>query len=142
MLLPFRVFRRCAPLVAAAGLSLTACEFDVANPSVINASAIDPISSGNLATLSAQTTLWRALGTVFEASGWVSGEAWVTKVLVDAPPFGRRDMPAGSGVTEEHMITREFVIAEAARAGFDLVATRELPGEQNYFLIFTPKREP
>lgn len=53
-----------------------------------------------------------------------------------------RKKPAGSGVTEEHMIAREFVIAEAARAGFDLVATRELPGEQNYFLIFTPKREP
>jgi SAM-dependent methyltransferase len=43
-----------------------------------------------------------------------------------------------TGKSGDHTIAREFVIAEARRAGFKLIAERELPGEQNYFLLFAP----
>jgi precorrin-6B methylase 2 len=50
----------------------------------------------------------------------------------------RREQLPATGATNEHTIAREFVLAEAARAGFKLVAERELPGEQNYFLVLAP----
>ncbi len=53
--------------------------------------------------------------------------------LLAQKPAQAQQPPAS---TDEHMVAREFVISEARRAGFQLLAECELPGEQNYLLWF------
>ncbi len=79
-------------LTATAAVALTGCQLDVASPSIIDASTINPTSSAVLLTMSAQTAFWNGMSLSIVAEGWFSGEAWVTDVNSTSPDIARRQV--------------------------------------------------
>jgi hypothetical protein len=85
-----------AAVAAGAALSLAACNMDVANPSVIDASTFDPNSDASLLSLSAQSNLHRAVSNLVHWSGFFSQEVWVGAVRAETNDIGRRAASAAT----------------------------------------------
>ena len=86
-----RLLRRAAALGA---VSLAACNMDVVNPSVIDASTFDPNADAATLSLSAQSNFYRAIGTIIPFSAFFSQEAWVGVVRQETNDIGRRAVSA------------------------------------------------
>jgi starch-binding outer membrane protein, SusD/RagB family len=107
---------RAVTAVASAALCLAACEMDVANPSVIDASTFDPSSDASLLSLSAQSNLHRAVASIVHFSAFFSQEAWVGAVRAETNDIGRR---AASAATSD-VNTALWVPLQRALATNDL----------------------
>jgi hypothetical protein len=81
---------RSAAWLGAVAVSLAGCNMDINNPSVIDASTFDPSTDASTLSLSAQSNLYRALGSIIPFSAFVTQEAWVGAVRQETNDIGRR----------------------------------------------------
>jgi SusD/RagB-like outer membrane lipoprotein len=88
--------RQCALLAGTALAALLGCSMDVDYPSVIDASAFDPTADAATLSLSAQSNLYRAIGSVVPATAYFTQEAWVGAVRQETNDIGRRAVTAGN----------------------------------------------
>jgi hypothetical protein len=87
---------RPAALASALALSVAACNMDVVNPTVIDATTFDPNADAATLSLSAQSNFYRALGSTIPYSAFFSQEAWVGVVRQETNDVGRRAMSAAT----------------------------------------------
>jgi hypothetical protein len=97
-------------------LALAGCNMDVKNPGIVDASTFDPTNDASTLSLSAQTNLYRAIGTLIPFSAFHSQEAWVGVVRPETNDIGRR---VASAVTSD---VNSSIWAPLQRA----IATNEL----------------
>jgi len=76
--------------LALLALPLSACNMDVINPGVVDATTFDPTQDASTLSLSAQSNLYRAYGTLIYYSAFLSGEAYVGAVRQETNDIGRR----------------------------------------------------
>jgi starch-binding outer membrane protein, SusD/RagB family len=78
----------------AAGLALgiTACDLDVANPGIIDASAFDPTGDAVTLSLSSQQIFFSALQSVIQSGGLLSEELWTGAVRIEQNDISRRTL--------------------------------------------------
>lgn len=79
--------RRSAALLA---LAATACELDVSNPGVIDASTFDPVADARILSMSAQQNFYDAYSEVVNSTALYSGEVWTGAVRQESNDIGRR----------------------------------------------------
>jgi hypothetical protein len=77
-------------------LPLSACNMDVINPGVVDATTFDPSQDASTLSLSAQSNLYKAYGTLIYYSAFLSGEANVGAVRQETNDIGRRVESAGT----------------------------------------------
>jgi hypothetical protein len=88
--------RRSALLVGAAAMALVGCNMDVKYPTVIDASTFDPSADAATLSLSAQSNLYRAIGSLVPFSGMFSQEIYSGVVRAETNDIARRVMTAGT----------------------------------------------
>jgi hypothetical protein len=76
--------------LALLALPLSACNMDVINPGVVDATTFDPTQDASTLSLSAQSNLYRAYGSLIYYSAFLSGEAYVGAVRQETNDIGRR----------------------------------------------------
>jgi hypothetical protein len=76
--------------LALLALPLSACNMDVINPGVVDATTFDPTQDASTLSLSAQSNLYKAYGTLIYYSAFLSGEAYVGAVRQETNDIGRR----------------------------------------------------
>jgi hypothetical protein len=81
--------RRLAAAGAAA-CPLAACDLDVSNPSVIDASTVDPITDARILSMSAQQNFYDALADIINSTALYSGETWTGAVRQESNDIARR----------------------------------------------------
>lgn len=82
---------RSTPRAALLALALLAgCNMDVTNPGVVDATRFDPAQDAAMLSLSAQSNLYRAVGSLNVFTGFVAQEVWVGAVRVETNEIGRR----------------------------------------------------
>jgi hypothetical protein len=81
--------RRAATLSAVAGM-LAACDLDVSNPGVIDASTFDPVADARVLSMSAQQNFFAVYGTLINATALYSGETWTGAVRQESNDIARR----------------------------------------------------
>ncbi|MFO0230266.1 hypothetical protein, partial [Gemmatimonas sp.] len=87
------VSRTAAGAVLALGATACGDEFvTVTNPNVIDASTVDPVSSGNTLALSAQQNFVDMFGLLAMYGGWFSGETNVSDTFPTRNEFGIRSI--------------------------------------------------
>lgn len=84
-----RSFVRVASCSAAA-LALAACDLDVSNPGIIDASTFDPVADARVLSLSAQQNFYAVYGTLINATALYSGETWTGAVRQESNDIARR----------------------------------------------------
>ena len=89
-MLAFAVSIRRGAALAAATLALAACDLDVANPGVIDASTFDPVADARTLSLSAQQNFYTAYATLVNATALYSGEVWTGAVRQESNDIARR----------------------------------------------------
>ncbi|MGQ0767225.1 MAG: hypothetical protein ACT4OZ_16375 [Gemmatimonadota bacterium] len=89
-----RITRRALVAVGAAGL--LACNLDVNNPSVIDASQFDPSSDAALISLSAQTQFYQAFQSVARYGGLFAEEQLSGAARTEVADIGRRNFFSGN----------------------------------------------
>ena len=121
--------------IAALIIAFGGCNLDVNYPSVVDASAFDPSQDAATLSLSAQSNLYRALGSVIPASGFFSQEILVGAVRQETNDIGRRVATAGTpdinsvlwAPLQRAIATNELtieVLAEGANAATDVNLAR------------------
>lgn len=96
-------FVRCA---AVAGIvTVVACNMDVVNPTVIDATTFDPTADATTLSMSAQANFHRALGSLIPFSAFFSQEAWVGVVRQETNDIGRRAASAATSDINSSMWT-------------------------------------
>jgi hypothetical protein len=75
---------------AAAVLLLAACDLDVSNPGVIDASTFDPVTDARILSMSAQQNFYFAYFTLINSTALYSGETWTGAVRQESNDIGRR----------------------------------------------------
>lgn len=89
--------KRFAPRAALlAMVVLAGCSLDVTNPGVIDAGRFDPSQDASLLSLSAQSNLYRAVGSLNVYTGLVAQEVWAGAVRVETNEIGRRVATSGT----------------------------------------------
>ncbi|MCA2990220.1 hypothetical protein [Gemmatimonas sp.] len=92
------VSRTAAGAVLALGATACGDEFvTVTNPNVIDASTVDPVSSGNTLALSAQQNFVDMFGLLAMYGAWFSGEANVSDTFPTRNEFGVRNITPLNG---------------------------------------------
>lgn len=81
---------RRAALLTATLVAFAGCTMDVANPGVIDATTFDPTADASTLSLSAQSNLYRALGSLIPFTGFLAQEVWVGAVRAETNEIGRR----------------------------------------------------
>jgi hypothetical protein len=76
--------------LALLALPLSACNMDVINPGVVDATTFDPSQDASTLSLSAQSNLYKAYGNLIYYSAFLSGEAYVGAVRQETNDIGRR----------------------------------------------------
>ena len=82
--------------IATLVIALGGCSLDVNYPSVVDASQFDPSQDAATLSLSAQSNLYRALGSLIPVSGFFSQEILVGAVRQETNDIGRRVATAGT----------------------------------------------
>jgi hypothetical protein len=128
--------RRRAPLrLAVAAAALAACDMHVTYPSVIDASTFDPTADAATLSLSAQSNLYRALGSLVPFSAFFSQEAWAGVVRQESNDVARRVATAATSDVnaslwsplQRSIATNELaiqVLAKGAAAASDINLAR------------------
>lgn len=118
---------RAAPrfIAAAALVASTACSgfLEVANPNVIDASSINPVSDALTLANSGQQSYQSALGWLIMYGAWFTGEADVAETFPTRNEYGRRDVTNANG---SHSGDVWFPLSQSA-ASNHFVATLTLP---------------
>ncbi|MGH7719061.1 MAG: hypothetical protein ACREON_09495, partial [Gemmatimonadaceae bacterium] len=70
-------------------LALSGCDLDVSNPSVIEASTIDPVADARVFSLSAQQDFYQAYAGFINSSAFYSNETWSGAVRNETNDIGR-----------------------------------------------------
>jgi hypothetical protein len=78
--------RRGAAVVAL----LAACDLDVSNPGIIDASTFDPVTDARILSMSAQQNYYFAYFTLINSTALYSGETWTGAVRQESNDIGRR----------------------------------------------------
>lgn len=81
---------RRAAAACAAGIVLTACDLDVSNPGIIDASTFDPVADARTLSMSAQQNFYDAYGDIINSTALYSGEIWTGAVRQESNDIGRR----------------------------------------------------
>ena len=76
--------------LALLALSSFACNMDVINPGVVDATTFDPTQDASTLSLSAQSNLYKGYGNLIYYSAFLSGEASVGAVRQETNDIGRR----------------------------------------------------
>ena len=84
----FSIGRRAA--IATAVLLLAACDLDVSNPGVIDASKFDPTADARMLSMSAQQNFYDILVDVVNSTAIYSGEVWTGAVRQESNDIARR----------------------------------------------------
>jgi hypothetical protein len=89
------MFARSIPVrrlatASAAAFVLGACDLDVSNPGVIDASTFDPVSDARTLSLSAQQNFYQSYGTLINSTALYSGETWTGAVRQESNDIARR----------------------------------------------------
>ena len=77
-------------MAAATTLALGACDLEVANPGVIDASTFDPLADARILSMSAQQNFYDALADIINSSAIYSGEVWTGAVRQETNDIARR----------------------------------------------------
>jgi hypothetical protein len=98
-------------------LPMSACNMDVINPGVVDATTFDPTQDAATLSLSAQSNFYRAYGTLIYYSAFFSGEAQVGAVRQETNDIARRVESAGTadvgtvwGPLQKSLATNELAI--------------------------------
>lgn len=83
-------------VLALLALPLSACNMDVINPTVVDATSFDPSQDASTLSLSAQSNFYKAYGTLIYYSAFLSGEAYVGAVRQETNDIGRRVESSGT----------------------------------------------
>ena len=78
---------------AAAGVAvatLAGCSMDVKNPTVVDASTIDPLADARVFSLSAQQNFYQAFGGFINSTAYYATETWSGAVRNETNDIGRR----------------------------------------------------
>jgi hypothetical protein len=116
---------------AAAGMLvvLGACNehLTVENPTVVDATTVDPVADASTFSRSAQQDFAEAFGWYTMYAGWFAGEALVSETFPTRNDFGRRDIP----VTNASLNTDVWSPLSVARAAADRAVEflKGTPGE-------------
>jgi hypothetical protein len=84
-------------VLALLALPVSACNMDVINPGVVDATSFDPSQDASTLSLSAQSNFYKAYGTLIYYSAFLSGEAYVGAVRQETNDIGRRVESSGTG---------------------------------------------
>jgi len=90
---------RASSAIVAGALCLTGCSdwLTVANPTVIDANALDPVADAPVLAMSAQQNFATAYGWLIMYSSWFVGETDVSETFPTRNEFGRRDIVPQNG---------------------------------------------
>jgi hypothetical protein len=94
----------------------TACNMDVANPSVIDAGTFNPNSDGQTLALSAQTTLFLAYQSVGVYGGLISDELWTGAARVQTGRVAARTFSATDDVNSSVFAPLSLAVASNENA--------------------------
>jgi starch-binding outer membrane protein, SusD/RagB family len=83
------LMRRVAT-VSATTFVVVACDLDVSNPGVIDASTFDPVADARVLSMSAQQNFYAVYGTLINATALYSGETWTGAVRQESNDIARR----------------------------------------------------
>jgi hypothetical protein len=104
-------------VLALLAVPLSACNMDVINPGVVDATTFDPTQDASTLSLSAQSNLYKAYGTIIYYSAFLSGEAYVGAVRQETNDIGRRVESAATSdvntvwsVLQKSLATNELAI--------------------------------
>lgn len=81
---------RRAAFACAMLLVPTACELDVSNPGIIDASTFDPVADARTLSMSAQQNFYDVYGDLINSTALYSGEVWTGAVRQESNDIGRR----------------------------------------------------
>lgn len=86
------IIRSIRPLAASAAITLmlSACELDVSNPGVIDASTFDPVADARILSMSAQQNFYDVYADVINSTALYSGEVWTGAVRQESNDIARR----------------------------------------------------
>jgi starch-binding outer membrane protein, SusD/RagB family len=129
-----RVRGRVGALAAIAVLTpaLTACDsfFEVINPNVINADAVDPVADGAVFSRSAFQTFAAAFSSGYAVyTAWFTNEAWVGDTFPTRNEYGRRFIDPMNTSTSPDLwfpLTRSIAQSEQVIEILDGIAGQEL----------------
>jgi hypothetical protein len=76
--------------LAATLLGAAACDLDVSNPGIIDASTFDPLADARTLSMSAQQNWYDLYPTLINATALYSGEVWTGAVRQESNDIGRR----------------------------------------------------
>ena len=118
-----RIARALLAGVAAASLAGCTDFLSVKQPTVIDASQLDPVNDAPVLANSAMQNMAAAYGWLIMYSSWMSGEADVAETFPTRNEFGRRDIVASNG----SLNTDVWQPLSASAASTYLVLERSLP---------------
>jgi hypothetical protein len=103
-------------LGAATALGATACNMDVANPSVIDASTFNPNADGLTLALSAQTNLFIAYQSVAQYGGLISDELWSGAARLQTNRLGARVFASTDDINADFFAPLSLAVASNENA--------------------------
>lgn len=111
-------FRFLGAVAAAAALGAGACDslMEVDNPTVIDASTVDPVQDAPTFAQSALNNLWDAFDDAIIYGGWFSGEIWEGDSFPTRTDIGRRNIDFAEGTGTTNGTVDDEVYAPLARA--------------------------
>ena len=69
---------------------LAACDLDVSNPGIIDASTFDPVADARTLSMSAQQNFYQVYADIINSTALYSGEVWTGAVRQESNDIGRR----------------------------------------------------
>src|SRR5690606_16172275 len=101
-----------------AALGAGACDslMEVDNPTVIDASTVDPVQDAPTFAQSALNNLWDAFDDAIIYGGWFSGEIWEGDSFPTRTDIGRRNIDFAEGTGTTNGTVDDEVYAPLARA--------------------------
>jgi hypothetical protein len=107
---------RVLALIAATALGATACNMDVVNPSVIDASTFNPNTDGATLALSAQTNLFIAYQSVAQYGALISDELWSGAARLQTNRLGARVFASTDDINADFFAPLSLAVASNKNA--------------------------
>jgi len=108
--------RSLLTIACVTALSVTACNLDVSNPSVIDASTFNPNSDGNTLSLSAQTNFFIAFQSVALYGGLISEELWSGAARLQTNRLAARTFASTDDINADFFAPLSLAIASNENA--------------------------
>lgn len=119
-------------LASLVGASLTGCDLNVSNPSVIDASKFNPNTDGFTLSMSAQTNLFQGFEAVALWGGTISDEIWTGAIHPQTLHINSRNFSGADDINADVFAPISLAIANNANAARALAAGSGAASDSNY----------